>query len=120
MGVVAGCSGLKVVVRTRVLLAEGRGEQPSLDKDNEMTAPFGAFQSDGRFRWSEIMWNEIESLELTHFVAPDPAAAPNTSSASPSGDDVENVDRRQRRTLHSPASRTPPRGITFVVSRRQG
>ena len=33
---------LKVVVRTRVLLAEGRGEQPSKAKDNELLAPLGA------------------------------------------------------------------------------
>ena len=105
---------LKVVVRTRVLLAEGKGEQPSLDKDNELTAPFGAFRSDGHFRWSEVMWNEIKSLELTRFVAPDPAAAPNTFLAT--GD-----DRRLATAAHtSPASRTPPRGIAFVVSRRQG
>ena len=52
------------------------------EKDNELTAPFGAFSPDGRFRWSEVMWNEIKSLELTRFVAPDPEAAPNTSSAT--------------------------------------
>ena len=98
---------LKVVVRTRVLLAEGRGEQPSLDKENEQTAPFGAFRSDGRFRWSEVMWNEISSLELIRYVAADPAATPNASSAAGS-------------TRQPPSVRAAPRGIAFVVSRRQG
>ena len=73
---------LKVVIRTRVLLAEGKGEQLSLDKENELTAPFGAFRSDGYFRWSEVMWSEIKSLELTRFVATDPEAARNTSLAT--------------------------------------
>jgi len=98
---------LKVVVRTRVLLAEGRGEQPSLDKDNKMTAPFGAFSPDGRFRWREVMWSEIKFLELTRYIASDPAVAPNTSSAT-------GGSRQQ------PSARATPRGIAFVVSRRQG
>ena len=41
--------------RCFLTVAEGRGEQPSLDTENELTAPFGAFRSDGRFRWSEVM-----------------------------------------------------------------
>ena len=107
---------LKVVVRTRVLLAEGRGEQPSMDKDDELTAPFGAFSPDGRFRWSEVMWNEIKSLELTRFVAPDPAAAPDTSLAT--GDNRQPPPAAATQT--GPAPRAPPRRIAFVVSRRQG
>ena len=60
------------------------------------------------------MWNEIKSLELTRFVAPDPAEAPNTSLVT--GDDRRSA--AATRTLS--ASRAPPRGIAFVVSRRQG
>ena len=80
-----------------------------------MTAPFGAFRSDGRFRWSEVMWNEIKSLELARFVAPDPAAAPNTSSAT--GDNRQPPPAATQTGL---APRAPPRRIAFVVSRRQG
>ena len=109
---------LKVVVRTRVLLAEGRGEQPSLDKDNGLTAPFGAFSPDGRFRWSEAMWSEIKSLELTRYVAPDPAAAPNASLATGHGRRPPPVSPTHATGLAS--MRAVFRNIAFEASRRQG
>ena len=87
-----------------------------MEKDNELTAPFGAFSPDGRFRWSEVMWNEIKSLELTRFVAPESAAAPNTPSAT--GNDRQPPPAAAVQT--GLASRAAPRGIAFVVSRRQG
>ena len=89
-----------------------------MEKDNELTAPFGAFSPDGRFRWSEVMWNEIKSLALTHYVAPDPAAAPNASLAT--GDDRRPPPASPTHVTGPTSMRAVFRTIAFEASRRQG
>ena len=60
---------LKMMAYAKSVRARGRNEQPSFAVEDKLVAPLGSFRSDGRFRWSDIMWNEIQTLGLTKFAS---------------------------------------------------
>ena len=53
----------------RYMIASGRGQACTFDKENKHLKPWAKVSDQGEIRYSDKMWNEIKRLELTKFIS---------------------------------------------------
>ena len=58
-----------MITYLKCVRAQGKNAQPSFAAEDKLIEPLGSFRADGRFRWSDIMWTEIQKLDLTKFIS---------------------------------------------------